>query len=306
MFPLLAFHATAVANDTPCSIAVLDIDTSYNNVLNAAGFSDTLLSHLQIFTERIGQEVVTYVRAESPAVSGESVAETAVLTKIFVGKTDAGLGVEVRSDGFVTAVGAVAAAAGAAVGDKVSAVNGVPAADGEECAVLFSAAAVGAAVVLEVEKGFDAVATARQPDEVDKDLYGSVVGALLQLLDGGKVGVKNSEGACGLLLALCKRLLTLKLTQPWISAGVMRCLKVLIRVDPTHADMYITILTLALPEEPAFQDATQLHYTLEILQTMAALAVGETVILLHPPLPLAGVSTGMERRCQQSDGFADC
>ena len=28
------------------------------------------------------------------------------------------------------------------------------------------------------------------------------------------------------------------------------------------------------------------------------IAVGETVILLHPPLPLAGVSIGMERGCQ--------
>ena len=32
------------------------------------------------------------------------------------------------------------------------------------------------------------------------------------------------------------------------------------------------------------------------------LAVGETVILLHPPLPVAGVSIGMERECQQNDG----
>ena len=30
----------------------------------------------------------------------------------------------------------------------------------------------------------------------------------------------------------------------------------------------------------------------------ATVAVGETVILLHPPLPLVGVSTGMERGCQ--------
>ena len=27
-------------------------------------------------------------------------------------------------------------------------------------------------------------------------------------------------------------------------------------------------------------------------------AIGETVILLHPPLPLAGVTIGMERGCQ--------
>ena len=30
----------------------------------------------------------------------------------------------------------------------------------------------------------------------------------------------------------------------------------------------------------------------------AGLAVGETVILLHPPLPLVGVSIWMERGCQ--------
>ena len=31
------------------------------------------------------------------------------------------------------------------------------------------------------------------------------------------------------------------------------------------------------------------------------LAVGETVILLHPPLPLGGASIGTERGCQQND-----
>ena len=35
------------------------------------------------------------------------------------------------------------------------------------------------------------------------------------------------------------------------------------------------------------------------------LAVGETVILLHPPLPLVGVSIGVERGCQQNDSLAD-
>ena len=37
----------------------------------------------------------------------------------------------------------------------------------------------------------------------------------------------------------------------------------------------------------------------------ARLAVGETVILLHPPLPLVVVSIGMERGCQQNDSLAD-
>ena len=35
------------------------------------------------------------------------------------------------------------------------------------------------------------------------------------------------------------------------------------------------------------------------------LAVGETVILLHPPLPSAGVSVETTRECQQDDSLAD-
>ena len=35
------------------------------------------------------------------------------------------------------------------------------------------------------------------------------------------------------------------------------------------------------------------------------LAVGETVILLHPPLPVVGVSIRMERGCQQNGSLAD-
>ena len=37
----------------------------------------------------------------------------------------------------------------------------------------------------------------------------------------------------------------------------------------------------------------------------AGLAIGEIVILLHPPLPLAGVSIRMERGCQRNDSLAD-
>ena len=37
----------------------------------------------------------------------------------------------------------------------------------------------------------------------------------------------------------------------------------------------------------------------------SSLAVGETVILLHSPLPLVGVSIVMERGCQQNDSVAD-
>ena len=35
------------------------------------------------------------------------------------------------------------------------------------------------------------------------------------------------------------------------------------------------------------------------------LAVGETVILLHPPLPSVGVSIWMERGCQRNNSLAD-
>ena len=35
------------------------------------------------------------------------------------------------------------------------------------------------------------------------------------------------------------------------------------------------------------------------------LAVGETVILLHPPLPLLGVSIGIKGGCHQNDSLAD-
>ena len=34
---------------------------------------------------------------------------------------------------------------------------------------------------------------------------------------------------------------------------------------------------------------------------MTELAIGKTVILLHPPLPLTGVSIGMQKGSQQND-----
>ena len=37
----------------------------------------------------------------------------------------------------------------------------------------------------------------------------------------------------------------------------------------------------------------------------ARIAVGETVVLPHPPLPLVDVSVVMERGCQQIDSLAD-
>ena len=44
---------------------------------------------------------------------------------------------------------------------------------------------------------------------------------------------------------------------------------------------------------------------LDLIEGVRHLAVGETVILLHPPLPLAGVSIAMERERQQNDSLAD-
>ena len=38
---------------------------------------------------------------------------------------------------------------------------------------------------------------------------------------------------------------------------------------------------------------------------VGALDIGETGILLHPPLPLVGVSIDMARECQQFDSLAD-
>ena len=41
------------------------------------------------------------------------------------------------------------------------------------------------------------------------------------------------------------------------------------------------------------------------LWSRLSLAVGETVSLLHPPLPLAGVSMWTGRGCQQNESLAD-
>ena len=54
--------------------------------------------------------------------------------------------------------------------------------------------------------------------------------------------------------------------------------------------------TKAQPTERQFKCA---------VATLVLVAVGETVILLHPPLILAGVSIGMEMGCQQNDSLAD-
>ena len=60
---------------------------------------------------------------------------------------------------------------------------------------------------------------------------------------------------------------------------------------------------LLLRLRPAHTVHNQLRWCLT--PTQPTVAVGETVILLHPPLPLLGFSTGMERGCQQTDSLAD-
>ena len=42
-----------------------------------------------------------------------------------------------------------------------------------------------------------------------------------------------------------------------------------------------------------------------VLRLVVHLAVDETVILLHPPLPLVGVSIVMERERQQNDSLVN-
>ena len=42
-----------------------------------------------------------------------------------------------------------------------------------------------------------------------------------------------------------------------------------------------------------------------VLGKQPRLAVGETVTLLYPPLPSAGVSMGMQKGRQQNDSLAD-
>ena len=50
---------------------------------------------------------------------------------------------------------------------------------------------------------------------------------------------------------------------------------------------------------------TALQDTSATVHVQAGAAVGETVILLHPPLPLVAVSIAMERERQQNDSLAD-
>ena len=60
-------------------------------------------------------------------------------------------------------------------------------------------------------------------------------------------------------------------------------------------------MSAGLPQIRSVKPITELAQ----LSNPSDLAVGETVILLHPALPVAGVSIGMEGERQQNDSLAD-
>ena len=78
-----------------------------------------------------------------------------------------------------------------------------------------------------------------------------------------------------------------------------------------HAQVIIKWFQAVLPGRAVTRDyaAGQEDVYCPVMYTMlfgkAGLAVGETVILLHPPLTLVGVSIGIKRECQQNDSLAD-
>ena len=51
--------------------------------------------------------------------------------------------------------------------------------------------------------------------------------------------------------------------------------------------------------------AVGLERVVGLLRPAPRLAIDETVILLHPPLPLVGVPIVMERGCQQNDSLVN-
>ena len=49
----------------------------------------------------------------------------------------------------------------------------------------------------------------------------------------------------------------------------------------------------------------QLEHKVAKLDEVASVGPDETVILLHPPVPLLGVSTGINRGCHQHDSLVN-
>ena len=75
-------------------------------------------------------------------------------------------------------------------------------------------------------------------------------------------------------------------------------------VSPTAAgvtsSLWITA-TLAPTASPGNYTADVVVKSGSVQLLVVKLAVGETAILPHPPLPLVGLSIWMERGCQQND-----
>ena len=94
-------------------------------------------------------------------------------------------------------------------------------------------------------------------------------------------------------------------------AGVVRNLEQQAVLDQTYilfsSDHGYHLGNYRLPMEKMWPYETDVRIPFYIAGPgiAAGLAVGETVILLHPPLPLVGVSIGMERGCHQNDSLAD-
>ena len=81
----------------------------------------------------------------------------------------------------------------------------------------------------------------------------------------------------------------------------LNCSCKLTRVRPTKGVMSReVVLSVALNGQQFDASTPYVYYRHPVVEAVT-LAVGETAILLHPLLPLVGVSISMERGCQQID-----
>ena len=75
---------------------------------------------------------------------------------------------------------------------------------------------------------------------------------------------------------------------------------------PAGLSINLTFLTPHYIEDLAsFAPLAYTYFDVAAYQEPGGVAVGETVILLHSPLPLVGTSIVMEWGCQQNDSLAD-
>ena len=79
--------------------------------------------------------------------------------------------------------------------------------------------------------------------------------------------------------------------------------------DATAGELHTMLNMLTrMGEAPASERSTLdgHHYTCKVVVDHdVKMAVGETGILLHPPLPLVGALTAVERGCQSNNSLAD-